>query len=259
MDEISLLTQKLNRLKLIGFADTLPDRLRQATEEKWSYTRLLTMLFADEVDRRDAWVLSRRLSVSGLDGNKTFETFDFSFNPKVNVVVFRELATCRYFDKKENIFLVGPSGAGKSHLAQALGHEACRKGFGTYFDRTLILLQWINSGRGDGSYNKRMSFVQKIPLLILDDFGLQPLAENLQNDFYEIIDGRHEKTSTIITSNRDVDEWLSVFSNPLLGGAAVDRLMHHAIKITFDDKNYRLSEYIKRNKSEKNLDGGKGI
>ena len=139
---------------------------------------------------------------------------------------------------------------GKSHLAQALGHEACRRGYETLFERTHILFRWINGGRGDGTYDKRISQVINVPLLILDDFGLRELTGDQQNDLYEIIAERYEKNSTIITSNRDLNEWPAIFSNPLMGNAAMDRLIHRAIKIVIEGKSYRLHNFIQNQKEE---------
>lgn len=142
--------------------------------------------------------------------------------------MLREMATCLFLDQGENIFLLGPSGVGKSHLAQALGHQACRKKHEVLFYKTADLLRWLHNGRGDGSHIKRMEKAVKCPLLILDDFGLQTHTTQQQDDLYEIICRRYESVSTIITSNRDISEWVSIFDNPLIGTAAVDRLVHRA-------------------------------
>ena len=114
MDEIVMLKPKLTRLKLTGMLDTLTKRLHQALAEKWSYTQLLDTLLTDEVERREFKQLARRLSKSGLAPDKTLETFDFTFNPTIHAPTLRELATCRFVERAENVFLVGPSGVGKS-------------------------------------------------------------------------------------------------------------------------------------------------
>ena len=148
--------------------DTLSERLSQALTEKWSYTQFLDILLSDEAERRDFKQLGRRLTKSGLAPDKTLETFDFSFNPRIHAPTLRELATCRFVERAENVFFVGPSGVGKSHAAQALGHIACRKGYAVTYERTSVLLDWIHAGRGDGTWQRRLHQVGSVALLVLD-------------------------------------------------------------------------------------------
>ena len=249
MDELALLKPKLTRLKLSGVLETLADRMQRAMSEKWPYSQFLDVLVSDEVERRDHKQLARRLSKSGLDAQKTLESFDFTFNPRIHEPTVRELATCSFVGRKENVFFAGPSGVGKSHLAQALGHEAARRGHEVLFRRTAALLQWIAAGRADGSSDRRLRAVSALPLLILDDFGLTPYSEEQQADLYELICERYEKSSTVVTSNRDFSEWLAVFSNPLMGSAAMDRLVHRGIKMVIEGKSYRVDSFLKRSRT----------
>ena len=251
MDELVLLKPHLKRLKLTGMLESLQLRIGQAMEERWNYSHFLLNLLTDETERRDRKQLSRRLAKSGLEPGKTLETFDFSFNPNIHEQMIRELATCSFIEGNQLVFFVGPAGVGKSHLAQALGHEACRRGNETLYRKTDHLFKWINSGRGDGSHERRLKQIIKQPLLILDDFGLKDLSKNHQEDLYEVISERYERASTIITSNRDFSEWPMIFSNPLMGSAAMDRLVHNAIKIVIEGKSYRLNSFIK-NHMERN-------
>ncbi len=230
---------------MTGIAETLENRIEEAIKEKWSYSDFFEILLTDEIERRTNKQLTLRLAKSRLDQNKTMETFDFSFNPKIQAATVRELSQCAYIEKKENIFILGPSGVGKSHMAQALGHEACRREHETLFYCTYQLFEWIYAGRGDGTHKRRLAQVIKTPLLILDDFGLQDLNEAQQTDLYQIIAERYEKSSTIITSNRDFDEWPSIFTNPLLGSAALDRLVHKGIQIIVEGQSYRLDAFKK--------------
>ena len=241
----TLLTKKLHRLRLSGMAAFLEHRLKQAMEEKWSYSMFLETLLTDEASRRDNRLLSLRLSKSLLNMKKTMETFDFTFNSKIQVSLIRELSLCVFIEKKANIFILGPSGVGKSHLAQSLGHEACRRGIDVLFYDTWQLFEWIYSGHGDGTYQKRLERIKNIPLLILDDFGLRALNEGQQLDLYQVIAQRYERNSTIITSNRDFDEWPSIFNNNLLGTAALDRLVHRGIQVIIEGGSYRLAEFKK--------------
>lgn len=228
-----------------GITETLEQRLEEAMKEKWSYSTLVEILLTDEIERRNHKQLTLRLAKSRLDLNKTLETFDFSFNNKIQASLIRELSSCAFIEKKQNIFILGPSGVGKSHIAQAFGHQACRREHDVLFYCTYQLFEWIYAGRGDGTHKRRLAQVIKTPLLILDDFGLQPLNEAQQDDLYQLIAERYEKSSTIITSNRDFDEWPSIFVNALLGSAALDRLVHKGIQVVVEGQSYRLSEFKK--------------
>jgi DNA replication protein DnaC len=246
MNELTLLKPKLVRLKLSGILENLDSRLSQAAKEKWSFSNFLDILLSDEVERRNFKQLARRLAKSNLSPEKTLETFDFSFAAKLHEPTVREFANCHFLEQNENIFFLGPSGVGKSHLAQALGHQACRKGFDTYCDRTDLILKWIAAGKGDGSYEKRLKWIATIGLLILDDYGLKNLTEDQQADLFEIVTMRYETRATIITSNRDLSEWPSVFKNALMGSAVMDRLIHRANQIVIEGKSYRLNAFVKR-------------
>jgi DNA replication protein DnaC len=249
MDEMKDLKPLARRLRMSGMLEDLEVSLQDALEKKWSHSQLLIHLFSREADRRDHKKYCYRLSRSKLDPRKTFETFDFEFNRDVPEVVLRELARCEFMDKQENIFLVGPSGVGKTHLANAIGQEACKRGQQVLMDRTSEMLQWLYAGEGDGTFGKRMATLIDVPLLILDDFGLISMPVNQQIYLYEIISARYEKASTIITSNRDFGEWISVFENPLVGSAAMDRLVHKAIKLTIDGPSFRCFNFKNNQKA----------
>ena len=252
MDTIQM-NRKLAKLRLLGMVTTIDQRMSQAMTEKWSYSMFLETLLTDEIERRDNKQFQQRLAKSKLDLTKTLETFDFKFNSKLQVALIRELALCGFVENKQNIFILGPSGVGKSHLAQALGHQACRNGHEVGFYCTYQLFEWIYNGRGDGTHKKRLSNIIKTPILILDDFGLQSLNESQQEDLYQIIAQRYEKSSTIITSNRDFDEWPSIFVNPLLGTAALDRLVHKGIQVIIEGSSYRLAEFKKTCTKQKKM------
>ena len=246
MDETTFISKKIQQLRMPGMFDTFQQRLHAASVEKWSYSTFLDALLSDEIDRRNQKQLQQRLSKSYLSPDKTLESFDFSFNTKIPAPTIRELATCKFVTEGQNLFLVGPSGTGKSHLAAALGHEACRKGFDVLFYRCHKLFDWVHSGYGDGSYKKRLEHIIKVPVLILDDFGLQTLPGGHQEDLYEVICRRYETRSMIITSNRDMSEWAGVFNNPLIATAALDRLVHKGIEISLEGNSFRLDQYQRR-------------
>lgn len=249
MDQLAKLKPKLIRLKLSGILETLEQRMDEAIQEKWEYSHFLLALLSDEVERRDNKQLTRRIARSNLEADKTLATFDFDFNVRIHKPTIKELATCMFLQKRQNLFFVGPSGVGKSHLSQAIAHEAALKGIDVIYRNTYELFQWINAGHADGTHERRLSQMKSIPLLVLDDYGIRPLSENQQADLYELIAARYERLSMIITSNRDFQEWPKVFSNPLMASAAMDRLVHRAIKIVIEGKSYRMSTFVQTTKS----------
>jgi len=247
----------LNRLRLTGVLEILDETITQAVNEKWGYSQLLLHLFSNEIDQRDHHQSCRRLSRSNLDPNKTLELFQFDFNKTIPQQIVKELCQCHFIDRHDNIFLVGPAGVGKTHLANSIGVEACRRGYDVIFQRTSHLLDWLHSGHGDGTFDKKMKKIMKTPLLILDDFGLMQLSNNSQLYLYEIISERYEKASLIITSNRDFSEWIDVFDNPLLGSAAMDRLVHKAIKVSIEGDSFRTRQFKNNQKQIFKLDNNK--
>jgi DNA replication protein DnaC len=218
-------------------------RNRQAIEDKLSYVEFLERLLEDEVERRGQKQLSLRLRRASFNSEKTLEGFDWSFNPNINRQQILDLATCQWIERKETVLVVGPSGVGKSHIAQALGHEAGRRGYGVVFTPEAKMLGHLHGGRADGTYERRLGGYLRADLLVLDDFGLRSLRGPEAEDFYEVISGRYEKASTLVTSNRDYQEWPEAFGvNPLLASAGLDRLAHRAHLITITGSSYRAQD-----------------
>jgi DNA replication protein DnaC len=233
------LTPKLKQLRLSGILATLEARTQQAIDGQWAYGEFLERLLEDEVERRAQNQLALRLRRATLNTTKTLEDFDFSFNPSLSRQHLLRLAGCDYIRRKRNLLICGPTGVGKSHLAQALGHEACRQGFDVRCVNTHKMLQHIHGGRADGSWEQRFASYLRPDLLILDDFGLKPLRDRMPADLYDVMNERYEVGSILVTSNRAPAEWPDLFGDPLLASAGLDRLAHQAETLVITGRSFR--------------------
>jgi len=229
----------LKKLRLSGVLQTLDVRTKQAVDDDLSHSEFLYRLLNDEVERRDAKQLDQRIRRASFEHGKTIEDFDFHFNPQVPKAKVLELATCAFVERRENVLLVGHSGVGKSHLAQALGHRACRAGCSVLNVSAHEMLIQLRASRADATYERRMLRFTTPDVLIVDDLGLRSLTGDEPIDLYEIIRRRYEHGSMVITSNRAKEEWPPLFGDPLLASAAMDRLLHNAHVIEIAGDSYR--------------------
>lgn len=240
MTPIPELVPHLKQLRLSGILDSLEARNRQAIESKLAYTEFLAILLGDEVARREQNSFNMRLRRAQFRSTKTLEQFDFGRLPSLNRALVHDLATGRYIHECSPVLIVGPSGTGKSHLAQALGHCAIRQGVDVMFSNCAALTHALHAARATNAYERKLQALAKVPVLIIDDFGLKPLRAPADEDFHELIAERYERTTTIVTSNLDFSEWDQAFpSNPLLASATLDRLRHNAYCLTLNGESYR--------------------
>jgi DNA replication protein DnaC len=222
----------LKRLKLPAVMENLETREREARETNLGYIEFLSLLIQDEIASRETNILQKRIAGGSLNPRLTFETFDFRFNNEALASqTIRDLATCHFIERNQNLIFCGPPGIGKTHIAHAIAHEVARRGHDALFTKTHKLLEQLV----DESYPRRVERLWKrcvsAKLLILDDFGFRRYDAKESELLYELSDERLGKATTIITSNRPVDDWYGIFPDPVIGGAILDRLASGAIKL----------------------------
>lgn len=240
MNPIPELTPQLKQLRLSGILDSLDARNRMAIDSKLAYTEFLALLIGDEVARREQKKFASRLRRASFRTEKTLDQFDFDRVPTLNRALVHDLATGRYLHEKVAALIVGPTGTGKSHLAQALGHCAVRQGHDVLFTTQSQLVGGLHAARAIGNYDRRFQQLARVPLLIIDDYGLKPLRPPHDEDFHDLIAERYERAATILTSNLDFGEWTDAFpANRMLAAATVDRLRHGAYRIVLDGPSFR--------------------
>ncbi|HET9869303.1 MAG TPA: IS21-like element helper ATPase IstB, partial [bacterium] len=232
------LEASLKALALSGMLDTLEARLGQAHAGQLGHLEFLQCLCEDEITRRDAAALERRLRAAHFEAATTMEDYDFSYNPKIPAAVIRDLATLRFLDAGESIVLHGPVGVGKTFIAQALGHAACRRGHAVVFTKTSRLLGDLAGGHADRSWENRLRRWARPGLLILDDFAMRDFTVSQADDLYELISERANK-SLIITANRAAADWYSLFPNPVVAESILDRVVNGAHHVEMPGRSYR--------------------
>ena len=235
----------LKSLNLTGLKENLFKHNKEAIDNKLTYPEFLTLILQEELLRREQKRFSVSMRRSKIRSDKTLENFDFAFNANINYAQIKDLATCRFIEEKVCGLIVGPCGTGKSHLAHAIGNCAIRANIDTLFVRASNLLEDIRIAKAANTYDRYKKNINKIQLLIVDDFGLKPLIKQEEEDFHELISDRYENASTLITSNLDFSEWSQAFHNKLLGVATLDRIRHMAYQIVLEGPSHR--EFNKKN------------
>ena len=234
------LQRSLRQLRLSGMASVLETRLRQAQAEPMAPIDLLSILIADELTRRSDRLLQRRRKYAAFrDPDKTLDNFDFTFNPKMNRSLVFDLAACGFIDRREDALFLGPGGTGKSHLAQAIGQAAILQGHKVLYRETHLLLEELGEATIDGTRKQYMASVSTVALLIIDDFGMRKLPQTAAEDLLEIIMRRYERASTMLTSNRPVDDWGKLLGDVAAVSAMLDRLLHHGHVLKCGPKSWR--------------------
>jgi len=234
------LTRALKQLRLGGMAAVLETRLRQAQAESMAPLDLISCLVNDELTRRADRLLERRRKQAQFrDPLKTLDNFDFTFNKKTNRSLVFDLATGAFIARHEDALFLGPPGTGKSHLAQALGQAAIQQGYRVLYRETHALLDDLAEAALDGERKNFLESLVTVPLLIIDDFGMRKLPLTAAEELLEIIMRRYERASTLVTSNRPVEDWGKLLGDAAAVSAMLDRLLHHGHVLKCGPRSWR--------------------
>jgi len=236
------LDRALRQLRLGGIADTLDVRVQQARADSLGPIDFLALLIHDELNRRRDRLLERRLKSAAFRDHTTLDSFDWKFNPTIDRALVFELATTRFIEKREDCLILGNPGTGKSRIAQGVGIAAIHAGFRVLYREAHVLFQELLLAAATGDRPEAIATYSEVPLLILDDLGMQKLPAAAAEDLLEIVMRRYERASTIITSNRPLEDWPKLFGDTPAVAAFLDRLMHHSHLIEIRGKSYRLHE-----------------
>lgn len=240
MNNDTITYKRLREFKLAGIIKTLDLRLEEAKNGNMSYSDFLNLLLEDEIDNRGDNRRKNLYHKAKLPFEKGLEEFDFVFQPSVKKKEILELATCKFIEKKENIIFIGQPGTGKTHLSVALGLKALEYSKTVLFTTVWDMITSLEQARADMSYKQKIQYYLRPDLLILDEMGYKSMAESTVEDFFEIVSGRYEKGSMIITSNRDFVNWDKILLDKTLTGAVIDRLIHHCHTIVIKGESYRF-------------------
>src|SRR3981081_3125671 len=234
------LQRALAQLRLGGIAAVLETRLRQAQAESMPPIDLISCLVSDELTRRSDRLLARRRKQAGFrDAQRTLDNFDFTFNPKMNRSLIFDLATGAFIGRREDALFLGPGGTGKSHLAQAIGQASIQQVYLVLYRETHVLLDELAEAVVDGTRKEFMVMLTTVPLLIIDDFGMRKLPLTAAEDLLEIVMRRYERASTLLTSNRPVEDWGKLLGDVAAVTAMLDRLLHHGHVLKCGPRSWR--------------------
>jgi DNA replication protein DnaC len=240
------LERALKSLRLSGMIATLEARALQVASHEMDFLEAFSWIVQDELDRRHSRLLERRHALSGLPEHKDLKSFDWSYNARLPKRDVLELATLKFIDAKEDILIIGPPGTGKSHVAKALATTAVQRGYKVLYREAHQLIEDITEARELGDLRRLRTQIRGAELLLLDDLFLRKLPAHAGDELADVLMARYEKASTIITSNRPLDDWTRLLGDVVVVTPLLDRIMHHGHLLKFEGKSWRLREAAAR-------------
>jgi DNA replication protein DnaC len=243
---ITELERALRGLRLSGMIATLQARAQQVASHEMNFIEAFSWMIQDELDRRRSRLLDRRFTGSGLTERKSLQDIDWSYNPKLPKRALLELATLAFIDAKENALLIGRPGTGKSHAAKALALTAVQRGYKVLYREAHVLIEEVHQARELGELKKYRAQLQAADLLVIDDLFLRRLPPSAGEELADVLMSRYEKLSTVVTSNRPVEDWATLLGDVVVVTPLLDRLMHHGHLLKFEGKSWRLRESAAR-------------
>jgi DNA replication protein DnaC len=231
--------QKLEELRLNGFARIYRKMQETGMNKDFTIDEIIAHLVQAEWDDRYNKRMERLVTKAKFRYQATMEQIDYVTKRNLDKVLMLRLSSCEWIKRKQNVIISGSTGLGKSFLASALGHQACQQGFKVYYRNCSKVFDELKIAKADGSYIKEMNRIEKLDLLILDDFGLKPLDNNQRLILLELLEDRHGKRSTLITSQLPVKSWYDVIGEPTIADAILDRLVHSSYRIELDGSSLR--------------------